>query len=95
MIISGCQKLSRTSGSCGEQQLRAAKDAGQERVFKLKANAYGQWFNDTIAPSSWNCSAFLKSFFLHFSNSCHLFPLYHVKIDKWNVSLTKLKRSIS
>ena len=34
MIISGCQKLSRTSRSCGEQQSRAAKDAGQERVFK-------------------------------------------------------------
>ena len=34
MIISGCQKLSRTSRSCGEQQSNAAKDAGQERVFK-------------------------------------------------------------
>ena len=36
MIISGCQKLSRTNQSCGEQQSRAAKDAGQERVFKFK-----------------------------------------------------------
>ena len=34
MVISGCQKLSRTSRSCGEQQSRAAKDAAQERVFK-------------------------------------------------------------
>ena len=36
MIISGCQKLSRTNRSCGEQQSRAAKDAGQERVIKLE-----------------------------------------------------------
>ena len=38
MIISGCQKLSRTSRSCGEQQSRAAKDAGQERVFNVESN---------------------------------------------------------
>ena len=34
VIISGCQKLSRPGRSCGEKQSNAAKDAGQERVFK-------------------------------------------------------------
>ena len=46
MIISGCQKLSRTSRSCGEQQSRAAKDAGQERVFNYFFAGLGIFVNE-------------------------------------------------
>ena len=35
MLISGCQKLSRTNRSFGEQQSDAAKDAGQVRKGSL------------------------------------------------------------
>ena len=76
MIISGCQKLSRTSRSCGEQQSRAAKDAGQERVFKY--NSTNITIQQLIYKITYNTK---KLHYYKYAKTYHNYKCYYKKYN--------------